>query len=268
MKDYLLQIITSAKDNNHARCLLREYLQARILEQLQESGAFQNWAFVGGTALRFLYQLERFSEDLDFSLTTANSESNFAKHLKSIKSAFELEAYAITITAKTEKAVQSAFIKFSGLLYELELSPHASEQISIKIEIDTNPPPAAGLTTSIVRNYVILNLQHYDKPSLFAGKIHALLSRSYVKGRDVYDLLWYLSDKSWPEPNLEFLNNALQQTMPTHPQLTSANWKLALEKQISTFNWSNVINDVRPFIENQKHMQLLNEESLLSLLRR
>ena len=85
MKDYIKQLVERIKDNNLARCMTREYLQARVLEILQENDAFVNWAFVGGTALRFLYSMPRFSEDLDFSLVKAGLEDNFIDFMEGTK---------------------------------------------------------------------------------------------------------------------------------------------------------------------------------------
>jgi hypothetical protein len=84
--------------------------------------------------------------------------------------------------------------------------------LAVKIEVDTHPPQGAGLETSLVRLHVLLNLNHHDKASLLAGKLHDLLQRPYLKGRDLYDLIWYLSARDWPAPNLTLLNNALTQT--------------------------------------------------------
>ena len=266
MKDYLKQQIETIQDTNFARCLVREYLQARTLECLQDNGAFVNWAFVGGTALRFLYALPRFSEDLDFSTTAPNVEDNFAVLMEKIKNRFLAEDYAVTIKAKTAKTVRAAFIKFSGLLYELGLSPLESEVISIKAEIDTNPPAGAKLETSIIRKHCLLNLQHYDKGSLLAGKLHALLTRKYTKGRDVYDLMWYLSDRTWPKPNILLLNNALQQTGWSGAELTEENWRNHIADRITQLDWNKVIADVKPFIEKQSDIRMLTAQNLVKLL--
>jgi predicted nucleotidyltransferase component of viral defense system len=266
VKEYMKQIIEKIQDNNLARCIVREYLQARILEILQENGAFVSWVFVGGTALRFLYSMPRFSEDLDFSLVKKELEDNFPELMKKIKSTFESEDYKLTIKAKVEKTVKSAFLKFEGLLYEIGLSPHVTETISIKVEIDTNPPSGAGFETSVVRRHVLLNLLHYDKSSMLAGKLHALLSRKYVKGRDIYDLMWYLSDKSWPQPNIVFLNNALKQTLWSGKELTFDNWKKITESRISEYDWKSVVTDARPFVEKQKDLETLTKENLIKIL--
>ncbi len=266
MKDYLKQQIEKIQDGRLARCVVREYLQARTLEQLQESGAFVNWAFVGGTALRFLYAMPRFSEDLDFSLNAPNIESRFVDYLKKIKVGFLAEGYSTDIKAKTEKTVQAAFIRFSGLLFELGLSPHLSETISIKVEIDTNPPVGASTETSIVRKHCLLNLQHYDKGSLLAGKLHALLTRRYTKGRDIYDLMWYLSDRTWPPPNLRLLNNALTQTGRHGPELTNDNWRPQMIARLAELDWEKIVADVAPFIEKQSDLTMLTLANLSMLM--
>lgn len=267
MKEYLKQKLSGIQDANLARCIIREYLQARTLETLQDNNAFVNWAFVGGTALRFLYSLPRFSEDLDFSTAAAGLEDNFVPLMKKIKKQFEAEGYSVSIKAKAAKTVKAAFIKFEGLLYEMELSPHRSEVISIKVDIDTNPPIGAELETSIIRKHCLLNLQHYDKSSLLSGKLHAVLARKYTKGRDIYDLLWYLSDQTWPAPNIELLNNALRQTSESNIQLTKDNWRKHVSERIEQFDWEKVIADVKPFIEKQSDIQLLTKENVLKVLK-
>jgi len=267
VKDHIREQIANIKDANLAGCIVREYLQARILESLQEAGAFVNWAFVGGTALRFLYAMPRFSEDLDFSLSQAGAEDNFTDFMKKAKADFEAENYNIAIKVKTSKTVKSAFIKFAGLLYEMGLSPLASETVSIKVEIDTNPPAGAGLETSIIRRHILLNLQHYDKSSLFAGKLHALLMRKYVKGRDIYDLMWYLSDRTWPMPNLLLLNNALTQTEWHGSQITEENWQAEIAHRLCEFDWDRVVADVKPFVEKQSELNMITLDNILALLK-
>jgi Nucleotidyl transferase AbiEii toxin, Type IV TA system len=140
--------------------------------------------------------------------------------------------------------VASAFIQFNELLFELGVSPHRSQLLSIKIEVDMNPPSGTVLETTLIRRYVTLNLLHHDKSLLLAGKIHALLSRSFVKGRDLYDLIWYLSDTTWPEPNMILFNSALRQTGWNKPPLTLRNWRSVLHKKIMNINWKEASNTV------------------------
>ncbi len=143
---------------------------------------------------------------------------------------------------------------------------HQSQVLAVRIEVDTNPPAGAVLETSIVRRYVVLQLQHHDKSSLLAGKIHAVLQRRYVKGRDLYDLMWYLSDPEWPAPNLVMLNNALRQTAWDGPAITLENWRDILWQRIQTMDWSRLIQDVRPFLDSSIDVQLLTKETFKRLL--
>lgn len=266
MKEYLRQLAAQA-DNDLARgCLVREYLQARVLESLQDEGLFLRWAFVGGTALRFLFSIPRFSEDLDFSLMAPGDDAGFTSALTKVKRALEREGYRIDIKVSEHRTVASAWVRFSGLPHELGLSPHASQTLSIKVELDKNPPPGARIETSVVRRHVTLNLCHYDKASLFAGKLHAIFSRPWSKGRDLYDLVWYLADRTWPAPNLPLLNAALMQTGWTGPVMTAANWRGELRRRMKTLDWDRARADVRPFLERERDIDLLTKETLAGLL--
>ena len=211
--------------------------------------------------------MPRFSEDLDFSLSHPKAEDLFAELMKKAQNYFQAEGYSLAIRVKVEKTVKSAFVKFEGLLYEMSLSPYQAETVSIKVEIDTNPPAGAKLETSILRKHCLLNLQHYDKSSLLAGKLHALLSRRYSKGRDLYDLMWYLSDRTWPGPNIVLLNNALMQTGWKGQIITIDNWRNEVMTVISSLNWENIIADIRPFIEKQQDLQMLTKDNLIKLLK-
>ncbi len=267
MKDYLRELIRAAPASTQARNLAREYLQARILGALQRAGAMIPLAFHGGTALRFLYSTARYSEDLDFALERRQGRYDLRAYLRAIRSELSTEGYAIELKVNDKKAVHSAFVRFVGLLYELGLSPHQSEVLAVKIEIDTNPPDGAELATTIVRRHITLHLQHHDRASLFAGKLHAILNRPYTKGRDLYDLMWYLSDPDWPAPNLTLLNNALQQTGWTEGQLTERNWRKILRDRLAGLDWDQALTDVRPFLDPSANVDLLTRENVLRLLK-
>lgn len=266
MKDHLRTLIQQSGNKHQARCILREYLQARTLEFLQYKGEFARWAFVGGTALRFLYNLPRFSEDLDFSVIKETSASDFLDALHAVKLGFERELYALVIKAKPEKTVQSAFLKFPELLHEMELSPFESEVLSIKIEVDTHPPKGWNCESTVVRRHSMLNLTHYTKSSLLAGKVHALLCRSYTKGRDYYDLMWYLTGQERLEPNFVQLNNALAQTGWDGPMLTARNWKKRLVDCMQMTDFKKVLEDVDPFLEKKEESAMLTRENIVKLL--
>ncbi len=232
MKEQIKQIIASAPDRLRARNLVREYCQARILQFLQEAGAFGSWIFHGGTALRFLYMLPRYSEDLDFALTIPSAAPDFVSIITDVGRSFEAEAYEVDSRIDDQKTVKSAFIRFPGLLYELGLSPPRTEVLSIKVEVDSHPPAGGIAETSIIRRYVLLNVLHYDKASFLSGKLHAIIMRSYLKGRDLYDLFWYMSDTSWPEPNYRILNEALRQTEWKGSEINRTNWVSLVAKRL------------------------------------
>ena len=267
MKEFLRAILQESSDPIRSRNLTREYLQARILETLQRAGAMIPLAFQGGTALRFLYNLARFSEDLDFALERPTTDYDFRAYLKKILSTFTAEGYDVQVKVSDQKTVQSAFVRFYGLLYELKLSPQPTEALSVKIEVDTNPPQGAALEVDLVRRLIPLRLQHHDRASLLSGKLHAILQREYAKGRDLYDLMWYLSDPNWPEPNLVLLGNALEQTNWQGPQPTADNWRKLILDRLESLDWTAALADVRPFLERPHEIDLLTQENLGRLLR-
>ncbi len=265
MKEYLAEL-ARGKPAQQGRNLAREYLQARILAALQRAGAMIPLAFHGGTALRFLYGASRFSEGLDFALERAPEQYDFRAYLERIRSALSAEGYTVGLKANDRKVVHSAFVQFRGLLHEIGLSPLRDETLSVKIEVDTRPPAGAVLATTVTRRHVMLRLQHHDRASLLAGKLHAILSRPYVKGRDWYDLLWYLSDPAWPPPNLVMLNNAVEQTGWQGPRLTLTNWRTAVRRRARDLDWGRVADDVKPFLETSAEADLLTKDTVLRAL--
>jgi hypothetical protein len=266
MKEQIKQIIAESPDKWRAGNLVREYCQARILQFLQEEGAFRSWIFHGGTALRFLYLLPRYSEDLDFALSGPAGKLDFAGIVAGVRAAFEAEAYRAKADINDDRPVKSATIGFPGLFHELGLSPRQSETFSVKIKLDSRPPAGGKTETSVFRRFVLLNVLHYDKASFLSGKLHALLARPYVKGRDLYDLLWYLSDRLWPEPNIPFLNSALKQTKWKGPEITASNWASLVAGRIDDIDWKKAVENVRPFIERPSDLELMTKETVLKLL--
>jgi predicted nucleotidyltransferase component of viral defense system len=232
----------------------------------QRSGAMLSLAFHGGTALRFLYAHGRFSEDLDFALERAPERYNFRRSLQTVRAELSPEGYPVELKINDRKTVHSAFVRFPGLLYELGLSAHQGEVLAVKIEVDTNPPAGAALETTVVRRFVMLQLQHHDQASLLAGKLHAILQRSYTKGRDIFDLFWYLSAPQWSTPNFTLLNNALQQTGWQGETLDVQNWRQLLRLRLESLNWQSVSKDVTPFLEAGFNSDVFTQENLLRLL--
>ncbi len=267
MKEELIDVATRGRNEIEIRNLAREYLQARILHAMQEAGAMIPLAFQGGTALRFLYGLPRFSEDLDFALERAEHRAFSLEPLEQrIMTLLHREGYEVAAKRRSARAVNTLMLGFSGLLSELRLSPHGAQLLRIRIDVDTRPPVGALLSTTIIRRHALLHLQHHDRASLLAGKIHAILQRSWTKGRDLFDLFWYLSDRTWPEPNLVLLNNALDQTEWEGPALSSSNWRSTVSARLRTLDWVAAQRDVSPFLEQGPESTLFTKENVLGML--
>lgn len=267
MKDYVVSLARRETLADQKRNILREYLQSYVLSLAQKNGLFQSWAFVGGTALRFLYDLPRFSEDLDFSLEKS-CDKDFKDVLTYFKKELTAAGYCVDVVYHDQKTVQSAMLKFEGLLYEAGLSPLKDQKLSIKIDIDTKPPSGAGVVTKIVNKYMPLAFLSYDIPSLFAGKVHALLSRAYTKGRDFYDVFWYLSKFKGLAPNMIFLQNALRQTGWEQDIPGGDDWKDCVRHLVEKADWNAVSRDVAPFLERAGDMDIFTKENILILFDR
>ena len=249
MKEHLRELIRDL-DPHAGRNAMREYVQARILEGLQRAGAMSPLAFQGGTALRFLYRLPRYSEDLDFALEGPRESYDPRRWLASIAAQFRREGYDATASLRDAGTVDAAWLRLEGLPHEFGLSSHRDETLRIKLEVDTRPPAGAVTETDLVRRHVSLRIHHHDRASLLAGKLHAVLHRPWLKGRDIYDLAWYLSDPAWPPPNLDLLNAARRQTDPAAQALTDDTWRPAVAARVAGVEWKAVDADIRPFLES------------------
>jgi len=267
VKDLLRALLRGRGPGPAARNLVREYLHAQVLGALQRAGAMVPLAFQGGTALRFLYGIRRHSEDLDFALERPGAGYDFRRYLEAIQADLEREGYRVDLGRTSDrKVVHSAFVRFPGLLNEMGLSGHREEALSVKLEVDTRPAQGAMLETTVVRRHVLLRIQHHDRASLLAGKLHAILQRPWPKGRDYYDLVWYLSDRDWPAPNLVLLNNALAQTGWSGPALGEATWVEAVRARLRSVKWESLAADVSPLLESPEDRELLTRETLTRLL--
>ena len=266
MKDYALQLAASKEGFNAKLNTLREYLQAYVLKILQEEGLFQSAAFMGGTALRFLHNLPRFSEDLDFSLERKKSYS-FEEVLKKIKQELTLSGYEVSIAYRDQKTVETAAVKFEGLMHNAGLSPLSKQKFSVKIEIDTNPPAGAGLKTEIVNKYFPIAFLCHDLASLFSGKLIALLARRYTKGRDFFDLGWYLSRWRDLTPNLALLQNGLKQASWSGPIPTGSTWRQYVHGIVEKADWKKVKGDVENFLESPSDLNVFTKENVLQLVK-
>ncbi len=268
MRAYLTDLVRAAATPPEARLRVREYLQVRILDHLQRLGAMTALAFQGGTALRLLYGLARFSEDLDFALEHPHSEVDLPRWLHTLSRRLRAEGYPAELRrVRLQRTVASAFVHFPGLLYELGLSSHPDESLSVKIEVDTRPPAGATTRTTLVRRHdTLLHVYHHDRASLLAGKIHALLQRRWLKGRDVYDLVWMLSEPTWPEPNISLLQHALEQTGWQGPPVTASTWRRRVRERLQAADWAQVRRDAAPFLEDAGHGDYLTPQVVMAVL--
>lgn len=262
MKEQAVAMAHEAKNPPKALNLLREYLQALVLRSLHESEAFRPLAFVGGTALRFLYNLPRFSEDLDFSLVQPDGYAGKEWMLK-IKRDLALAGFEPEVTWNERKTVHVGWIRIPGLLHEAGLSGMPDEKLAIKLEVDTRPPDGGCCERRIVTRHVTFLMQHYDLPSLMAGKVRAVLVRA--KGRDWYDLVWYRSQRPPVSPNIALLQHALDQTQGAR-RYCAADWCSLVRSRLSSLDMADVARDVAPFLEHPKDAELLTRDNIAALL--
>ena len=235
--------------------LTREFLQILCLKIMGDKGAFENIAFVGGTSLRILFGLRRFSEDLDFSLIEPQGYDIQSLAAQLVK-AFHLYGIEAEAKVKDEKIVQHIMLKFEGLLQEVGLSPLASQKLSIKLEVDMRPPQGWALARSVVDKGMLLRITHYDISSLFAGKLHAYFCRKYTKGRDLYDLIWYIGRRV--KPNFVLLNNAFRQTEGADLNMDEHNFEAILFERLGRTDFGAVKRDVERFLEDSNELRLFD----------
>ena len=272
MNNVIREMLTrfSINELTEKKDALKEVLQEVILCGLSRAGFFQRTAFYGGTALRIFHGLDRFSEDLDFSLQTADgsfSLSDFFSVLRKEVASFGLNL-EITEKVKTrESAIQSAFLKgntkehmlmFFNADQSVESIP-GNEKIKIKFEVDTNPPASA----SFERRYRLLPVPYevmlYDMPSLFAGKVHAVICRAWksrIKGRDLYDYVFFLSKGA--HLNTDHLKARLVQSgiWDSEDSFSIADAKRLLCDRFEAIDYSQAKADVIPFLKDSASLEI------------
>lgn len=253
---------------------LKEIIQEIVLSGLSRGSFFDVAAFYGGTALRIFHHLDRFSEDLDFALIEANSDFQLSTYFPYIEK--ELKAYGLNLEVSTkekinESNITSAVVRGDTLEHILKFFPnrennqynHLFKKIKIKFEVDINPPSGANYEYK----YKLLPSPHqikvYDMPSLFAGKIHAILCRNWkirVKGRDLYDYVFFLANHT--SVNLELIKNKLIASNYIDPN--SSFDILVLKKlliaKFSMIDYKEAKEDVLPFIKDSQSLNLWNQD--------
>ncbi len=253
---------------------LREIIQEVALLGLWRAKFFEHAAFYGGTALRILYGLDRFSEDLDFSLLTPSPDFNLARYTASLEE--ELQAFGFNVRVEmvdkaVESAVQSAFLKANTrneLLVieageELMGQVAAGQVLKVKIEVDTDPPPGFSTQTRYLLQPIPFAVRCYSLPDLFAGKMHAILFRKWknrVKGRDWYDLVWYAANH--PHLNLAHLEQRMRQTGHWYGDisLSPVAFTDLLFDAIDRLDVNQARKDVAPFVKDQQMLALWSHD--------
>lgn len=246
--------LETAEDELNA---LKEITQEVALFALYRVGFFEKASFIGGTCLRIIHSLDRFSEDLDFSTRAFDPDFKLDNYLKDAMEIMKPYGYELSIDEKdlSDKSIQSRFLKDDSIKKVLTFKhlQDDRQKVKIKIEIDTNPPMGASEKFEFIEFPEDFQILAYDLPSLLSGKIHALLCRPYAKGRDWYDFSWYMKNNC--SPNLKLLKAALKQHGPWKNQdieVNEAFLKNALIQKINSLNWNEIKLDVRKFLSKEK----------------
>ena len=257
---------------------LREIMQEITLAALSRTNFFEKAAFYGGTALRIFYGLDRFSEDLDFSLLTPDINFSLEPYFKAILDEFISVGLTVSITEKkkTEKqAIDSAFLKAETIRKEIilqdiikETGVRSNKTLKVKIEVDRQPPLHFQTEEKLLIRPFSFYVKCFTKPSLFAGKMHALLFRKWikrVKGRDWYDLEWYIR-KGIPLDVNHFLTRARDTDDWQEDSITSEQIVVLLENKIAAVSFSSIKEDIRRFIKDDDILEIWSPEYFTQLV--
>lgn len=265
-------VINSVEDKKHA---IKEIIQEIVLSGLSRSNFFKDAAFYGGTALRIFYNLDRFSEDLDFTLLVSNSDYDFDHYISFIRNEVESLGLKFEIEGKNKSKntnIKSVFLKGNTREQFLVFYPndnhdlailHADEKIKVKFEIDTNPPKYANTELKYRLLPYPYQVRVYDLPSLFAGKIDAVLCRNWgkrLKGRDFYDFVYFLSMEI--PVNMKHLKYRLVQSgyIDTNIEFTNELLINLLHQRFDEIDFEEAKKDVAPFISNLSKLDLWSKE--------
>ncbi len=268
------------RNNNERENAIKEIMQEIALAGLSRAKFFENAAFYGGSCLRIFHGLNRFSEDLDFALLNRNMDFNLNNYLPMLKKEFQSYGIDVNVEFKVknlDRAVQSAFLKGNTLMLLMSFFPESSDakgiicdqKIKIKIEIDTENPPGGQTEFRYRMLPAPYEIQIFDEPTLFSGKIHAVLCRDYrhrVKGRDYYDYLFYVGKGT--AINLVYLSNKLKDSgkIGSEVELTSEMVKQMLRERFLSTDYELAKRDVMNFVPDQDSLSLWKSSLFLSTL--
>ncbi|MCO6460248.1 MAG: nucleotidyl transferase AbiEii/AbiGii toxin family protein [Saprospiraceae bacterium] len=266
------------KNEEETLSALREIMQEVALAALSRTDFFKTAAFYGGTALRIFYRLDRYSEDLDFSLLTKNENFSLEPYFHSMQNEFESLGLQVSLRqkVKTHKtAIESAFLKTETLGEELilediveQIGIHSNKNVKIKIEVDRNPPTGFDTEEKLLLRPFSFYVKCFDLPSLFAGKMHAMLFRKWkhrIKGRDWYDLEWYIR-KGVPINLAHFLQRAKETGDWSQEVIGKEDLINLLKEKINGISIENVKKDIRPFLKNINKLDIWSRKYFLDLI--
>lgn len=276
MQQVLNQMLSKYKINNieDKKNAIKEVVQEIVLCGLSRGGFFKEAAFYGGTALRIFYGLDRFSEDLDFSLVTQDPNFDLTKYFPYIENETRSLGLDFSVQEKIKSIysnIKSAFLKGNTKEHIMTFYENGDdtkfiskdELIRIKFEVDINPPVGATYETKFGLLPSPYQIKLYDLPSLFAGKIHACLCRNWksrVKGRDFYDYVFFLSIGA--KVNLQNLKAKLAQSkfIDGNYDLTIENLKALLNERFNNLNVEQAKQDVLPFVKDKTKLDVWSVE--------
>lgn len=265
--DEMLASYETGNDNDKLNAV-HEVMQQVALGGLYNGGFFNKAAFYGGTCLRIFYGLDRFSEDMDFSLLATDPGFRLDPYFEAITTEFAALGQSIDITTKEKTAqstIQSAFLKSDTAQYDIHLG--RDRKIKIKIEVDTTPPLGFSTEQKLLLQPFSFYTNCFTLPDLFAGKMHALIYRSWknrVKGRDWYDFEWYVR-KNVAMDFRHFCERAYQFGSEEPGTLTPDRFRAILKDKIKETDIRQVKDDVMPFIKEQNKLNIWSTEYFLQL---
>ena len=262
------------------KAALREVIQSIVLVGLSRAEFFKYASFYGGTALRIFYGLNRYSEDLDFILNKTDKcfkIDKFTNKIKEVALSYGLDLEIVTKNKRTKSPIESAFAKlntyqaFVSLKLDEKMKNilHKDEVIKVKIEVDCNPSLEFNVETKWIDVPEYASIIVLDEPSLFSGKLHAILCRTYnntVKGRDYYDLLFYISKRI--KPNIPYLKNKLVETgkIKSNDKFDIAILKAMLKERIESVDFAEVKKDAMRFVFNHEDLSFYSKDLFLQMV--
>jgi hypothetical protein len=266
---------------DHVRAL-REIMQEIALLGLWRSKFFEKAAFYGGTALRILYGMERFSEDLDFSLLKPMTDFDLSRYSGAVERELRSFGFEATMTTREKKdasPVQSAFLKANTLKHlliiktaeEIAWPISRGQVLKIKIEVDTDPPPGFVTENKFILQPIPFSVRTFVLPDLFAGKMHAVLCRrwkSRVKGRDWYDLVWYAANH--PQLHLSHLEQRMIQSghLKQDEQMNREKFFALITEAVDKLDVNQARKEVESFVKNTDAFKVWSKEFFQDVVKR